>query len=136
MSVLGRMGAVIDADAENLSRIGDHGKELQALNIAVRLCTLGGAAQLIECIRRDDVLQRGIAAFEPFAQRDDATVRDNAEGWFSIGDIACELHLFLPFAGFAFIACFFAAFLAGCFETATGASGRVTIFPTPALVAQ
>src|SRR6266700_3758175 len=132
MAVLGRMRAVIDADAENFSRIGDHGKELQALHIVVPFGALGGSAQLTECIRRYDVLQRGIAAFEPFVQGDDVTIRDNAEGWFSVGDIARELHLFLPFDGFAFFAVFFAVFS----DTATGTSGRVTMFPTPALVAQ
>jgi hypothetical protein len=50
MAVLRGMGAVIDADTENLSRICDHGKELQTLHLTVRLCTGGGAAHFIECI--------------------------------------------------------------------------------------
>src|SRR5258708_3947410 len=132
MAVLGRMGAVIDADAENLSRIGDHGKELQTLHIMVCLDALGDAADLIEGVGRDHVFERGIAVLQPFVQRDNPAASDKTEGRFSASDIACELHLLLPFAGFAF----FAAFLAGFFDTATGASGRVTMVPTPALVAQ
>src|SRR5258708_28285610 len=105
---------------------------MQTLHIMVCVGALGGAAPLIEGVGRDDVSQRGIAVLEPLVQRDNAATGDQTEGRFSIGDIACELHLLLPFAGFAF----FAAFLAGFFDTATGASGRVTMFPTPALVAQ
>ena len=84
------------------------------------------------------LLQRDGTALDAVRQRDHAVILDAAESRFAIGEIACELHFFLPFAlaaGLAFFAGVF-AILAPFFETAVPASGRVTILPTPALLAQ
>ena len=112
VTVLGRVRAVVDADAEDLAGIGDDGKIFEPVERQVGLGAVGELQHLVErVVFGERVLQRAAAAAQAIGERDDAHVGDDTEGGLAAGEVAREFHVLPSTLCFGFLRGFFA----GCF---------------------
>ena len=86
------MGAVIDADADDPLRIGDHRQELQGGQCTVRRAAGGEPFDFGERVRRECLTQARELSVGERRNVDDAIAGHDAEARIAVGYITRELH--------------------------------------------